>query len=426
VTWTVDGIGGGNSTVGTISSTGLYTPPPTAGRHLIVASSTANPTQTDTAAVTVTTYPGTHTFQNDNGHTGQNRQENVLTTGNVNQSQFGLLSSYAVDGQVYAQPLYVAGVNMGSRHRRRNIHNVVYVATEHDSVYAFDADNLSSPPLWQVSFIDPSAGITTVPSSDVQSSEFYPYEIGITSTPVIDQSSDTLYVVPYTKENGQYVYRLHALDIRSGAEKFGGPVVISAAVPGTGNGSSGGILPLNDIRQGQRPGLLLVNGVVYIAFASGHGDVEPWHGWLLGYNAQTLEQVAVFNTTPNGGAGGIWGAGGGFAADSLGDLFLVTGNGTFDVNNGGAEYGDSFVKLTTNSGALTVADYFAPFSAAMLSMSDLDLSSGGVTLLPDQPTSPSHLLIGGGKQGILYLVNRDNMGQFNQSTDQVVQEIPTG
>jgi hypothetical protein len=426
VTWTVDGVGGGNSTVGTVSSTGLYTARQAAGRHTIVGSSTTDPTQTDAASVTVTTYPGTYTFQNDNGHTGQNLQENVLTTGNVNESQFGLLSSYAVDGQVYAQPLYVAGVNLGgyrNMHRRRKA-NVVYVATEHDSVYAFDADNLSSPPLWQISFINPSSGITTVPSSDVQSGEFSP-EIGITSTPVIDPSTSTLYVVPYTKENGSYVYRLHALDITSGAEKFGGPVLISASVPGTGQGGSGGSVPFNYKRQGQRPGLLLVNGVVYIAFASGHSDVEPFHGWVLGYNAQALEQVAVFNTTPNGGAGGIWGAGGGIAADSLGDLFLVTGNGTFDVNSGGAEFGDSFVKLTTNSGGLAVADYFTPFNQAALNSVDQDLGSGGVTLLPDQPTSPIHLLIGGGKQGIFYLVNRDNMGQFDPSTDHVVRKILT-
>jgi Abnormal spindle-like microcephaly-assoc'd, ASPM-SPD-2-Hydin len=425
VTWTVDGMTGGNSTVGTISSAGLYRPPRNPGRHVIAASATANPTQTDTAAVTVTTYSGIYTFQNDNGHTGQNLSENVLTTGNVNQSQFGLLASYAVDGQVYAQPLYVAGVHiagLGDRHRAT--HNVVYVATEHDSVYAFDADNRSTAPLWQVSFINPSAGITTVPSSDVQSSEFRPYEIGITSTPVIDPSSGTLYVVPYTMENGSYVYRLHALDITSGAEKFGGPVVISASVPGTGQGSSAGSVPFNNKRQGQRPGLLLVNGVVYIAFASGHGDIEPWHGWVLGYDAQTLQQVAVFNSTPNGGAGGIWGAGGGIGADSLGNLFLVTGNGTFDANSGGVNFGDSIVKLTTNGGGLTVADYFTPFNQSVLNINDLDLGSGGVMLLPDQPTLPSHLLIGGGKVGVLYLVNRDNMGQFNPSIDQVVQEIP--
>jgi Abnormal spindle-like microcephaly-assoc'd, ASPM-SPD-2-Hydin len=419
VTWTVDGIGPGNSTVGTISSTGLYTPPRAVGRHVIVASSTANPTQTDAAAVTVTAYSGTYTFQNDNGHTGQNLQENVLTTGNVNASQFGLLASYSVDGQVYAQPLYVAGVRISGS----GSHNVVYVATEHDSVYAFDADNLSSVPLWQVSFINPSAGITTVRGSDVQSESVNP-EIGITSTPAIDPSSGTLYVVAYTKENGNYVYRLHALDITSGAEKFGGPVVISASVPGTGQGSSAGSVPFNNKRQGQRPGLLLVNGVVYIAFASGHGDIEPWHGWVLGYNAQTLQQVAVFNTTPNGEAGGIWGAGGGMGADSLGNLFLATGNGTFGANSCGANFGDSFVKLTIDSGGPTVADYFTPSDQATLDVDDLDLGSGGVMLLPDQPSSPSHLLIGGGKTGVLYLVNRDNMGRFNPSTVQVVQEIP--
>ena len=423
VTWSVDGVVGGNPAAGTITSSGEYTAPGTVGSHLVTATSLADSTQSASALVYITNYAGTFTYHNDGARTGQNLQESALSTGNVNSSQFGKLFSYAVDGQVYAQPLYVPNVNIPNQ----GAHNVAYVATENDSVYALDADGLASAPLWQTSFINPSAGITTVPASFVNSDSVQP-QIGITSTPVIDPSSGTLYVVPYTKEGGGCVYRLHALDITNGAEKFGGPVLIQASVPGTGAGTDGhGNVAFNCFYQGQRPGLLLLNGTVYVAFASGHDDTPPFHGWLLGYNAQTLQQVAVFNTTPNGGDGGIWSSGGAPAVDSNGNLFFMSGNGTFDANTGGVDVGDSVVKLSVSGGGLSLADYFTPFDQAYLSAKDVDLGSGGVMLLPDQPGPYPHVLIGGGKEGKLYLVNRDNMGQYQAGSDsQIVQSLLGG
>ena len=416
VTWSVDGTPGGSLDTGTISASGLYTPPTTAGSHVINATSTVDTTQTAVASVVVTDYAGTFTYHNDNARTGQNLNETVLTTGNVNSAQFGQLFSYLVDGNIYAQPLYVPGLLIQGTQ-----HNTVFVATQHDSVYAFDADGLSTGPLWQVSFIDASSGITTVPALDVYNDTIRP-EIGITSTPVIDPTSGTLYVVPWTKEGNSYVYRLHALDLTTGAEKFGGPVLVQASVPGVGQGSDGqGNVAFQAVRQNQRPALLLSQGVVYVAFASGGGDLPPFHGWVLGYDAQTLAQVAVFNSTPNGGDGGIWQSGGGPAADADGNIFAITGNGKFDASSGGADFGNSFLKLSPGLG---VADYFTPFNHVTLTSMNLDLGAGGPMLIPDQPPPYPHLIVGGGKEGRLYMLDRDNMGQSNATGDsQVVQSL---
>jgi len=419
VTWSVDGSVGGNSTVGTISASGLYTPSPAAGQHSVTATSVADPTQSATGLAAVTDFPGIFTYHNDTARTGQNRQEFALTLTTVNQTQFGKIFSCVLDGYAYAQPLYVANLAIPGQ----GIHNVVFVATEHDSVFAFDADNTACSQLWMTSFINPNAGTTTVPSGDVLSSDIVP-EIGITGTPVIDPQSGTLYVVAKTKENGTYFQRLHALDITTGAEKFGGPVVIQASVSGSGDGSVGGNLAFDPLRQNQRAALLLVNGVVYIAFAS-YGDNDPYHGWMLGYNAATLQQVAVFNATPNGSRGGIWQSGNGPAADSSGNVFVIIGNGTFDADVGGIDFGDSFLRLSTNAGGLTLVDFFTPFNQAFLAASDLDLGSTGPLLLPDQAgTAHPHPVLGAGKDGNGYLVDRDNMGHF-RSTDnsQIVQTI---
>lgn len=426
VNWSVDGIAGGNAQVGTISPAGLYVPPGQTGPHTITATDQGDSSKSGNAAVVITDFPGLFTSHNDLARTGQNLQENVLIPSNVNPLSFGLLFSDPVDGYVYAQPLYIENVAIPGQ----GFHNVVYVATEGDSVYAFDADH-AGPPLWHDSFVDPAQGVTTVPSTDIDPNymDLIP-QIGITGTPVIDPASATLYVVAVTKEvsNGvaSYFHRLHALDITTGAEKLGGPIIITASVPGTGEGSSNGQVTLDPLMHLQRPGLALVNGTVYVAFGS-HGDIQPYHGWMLGYDAATLAQTSVFNTTPNGGEGAIWQAGVAPAVDSAGNLYAMTGNGTFDVNLGGlsdVDYGDTFLKLFPNGANLGVSDYFTPSDQNNLNMNDLDLGSGGPLLLPDQPSMIPHLLVGAGKDGTIYVVNRDDMGQFQSGNNpKIVQAL---
>ena len=246
-------------------------------------------------------------------------------------------------------------------------------------------------------------------------------EIGITGTPVIDPATGTLYVVAKTKEGANtYRQRLHALDIATGAEKFGGPVLIQATVPGTGVGSSGGQLAFNSLRENQRTALLLHNGVVYMGFGS-HGDVQPYHGWLLGYNATTLQLVMAWVATPNGEGGGIWQSGGGLAIDAAGNFYFATGDGTYTINAGGVDYGNTFLKFNPASGVL---DYFTPHDQAFLDANNLDLDAGGMILLPDQPGAHPHLLVSAGKDGTIYVVDRDNMGHYNSTTNQNVQTLP--
>ena len=414
VTWSVDGVAGGNATVGTISSSGLYQAP-AAGTHQISATSQEDPTKS--AQASVTCYLGVVTYRYNNALTGQNLAERTLTLANVNSTQFGKLFSYQVDGAIYAQPLYLGSVTIPSQ----GVHNVVYVATQHDSVYAFDADGKMSTPLWHASFINPAAGTESVAAADLSDDAFPAGEIGITSTPAIDPAGGTIYVVAYTAENGQYVYRLHALDLTSGAEKLGGPVLIQATVPGTGDESNGqGQVPFDPKKQLQRPGLLLLNGVVYIGFGS-HADTPPWHGWLLAYNATTLQQVASFNTTPNGSGGAIWESGCAPAADANGNIYVAASNGTFDASAGGSDYGDSVLKL--NPGTLTVLDWFSPFNTDFLADNDLDLGSGGTMLLPDQPGPHPHLLVVAGKQGVIHVIDRDNLGHFSSVSDRNVQDL---
>jgi chitodextrinase len=416
VTWLVDSIAGGSPTAGTINQAGLYSPPSTPGVHTVTATTTTS--LSASATVYISNYAGTPTFHNDNLRSGLNSNETVLTPSNVNSVQFGKLFSYAIDGISHASPLYVANVNMAGGAR-----NVVYVATEHDSVYALDADGRNSSPLWKVSFINPSANIIPVPPDDTGECCDISPEIGITSTPVIDMATNTLYVVAKTKEGngGSVVYRhrLHALDLSTGAEKFGGPVILQASVPGTGAGSSGGVLQFDSLKHNQRPALLLSNGVIYIAFSS-HGDHGPYHGWVLGYNATTLQRTFAYCDSPNGSQSGIWQSGMGPAADAAGNVYFTTANGTFNVNTGGTEYGDSVVKLGSSG---SVVDYFTSKDQAQMDSNNWDFASSGAILLPDQPGSIPHLLIATGKIGSLYLVNRDNMGHFNNNDTGVVQAL---
>ncbi len=422
IAWSVDGVAGGNATVGTIDASAnlaTYTAPATDSVHTIMATSQADTSKSGSATVTVGTPPvpafkGMFTYKYDNARQGANMAETALTPSNVNSSNFGKKWAYTVDGYVYAMPLYVPGVNVGGTTR-----NVVYIATEHDTVYAFDADGSTTSPLWKKSFL--SATATTIPQADV-SSTIFP-EIGITGTPVIDPASNTIYVVANTKESGAYFQRLHALDITTGNEKSGSPVDIKATVKGTGDGTDGsGNVAFQPKIQLQRPALTLYNGVVYIAWAS-HGDNGPYHGWVIGYDATTLAQVAVHNNSPNGRRGGIWMSGGGLAVDEVsGGLFYMSGNGTFTANTGGKEYGDSMIKLNA-SGAVT--DYFTPFDQANMNMHDLDLGVGAPTVLPDQSGTHPHLVVGAGKTASIYLVDRDNMGHFNSaSNNQIVQYLP--
>ena len=372
------------------------------------------------------------TAHNDIGRTGQNLNETILTTSNVNPTQFGKLFSQPVDGEVYAQPLYISGIAVNGAS-----HNVLYVATENDSVYALDADmngGANASPLWFASMLSTlhgaAVGAAAIPSSMV-SSDIQPL-VGITATPVIDPASGTLYVVSATLESGTAVQRLHALDITTGLEKFGGPVVITATVPGTGNGSINGTLTFDPQWQNQRAGLLLLNNIVWIAFSS-HGDNGPWHGWILGYNASTLAQTGAFCSTPNGEGGGFWMSGGGLAADQLdlvnhpyGRMFVPSANGDYVASTpytNKMDYGDSELNLDLTNGVPTVTDEFTPGVQATLDNQDLDLGSGGLLILPTQTTGNyPHLAVQAGKQGTLYLLNRDNLGGYNTSADQVVQE----
>jgi hypothetical protein len=362
------------------------------------------------------------TQHNDISRTGQNAAEKLLTPANVNATQFGKKFSQIVDGYVYAQPLYLSNVSIPNK----GTHNVVYVVTEHDSVYAFDADSntgANAAPLWKVSFIDPAHGITPVSSSDVACGDLVP-EVGITGTPTIDPHANTIYLITKTKENGTFVQRLHALNATTGVERPNSPVVIQATVPGTGDG--GTTVSFNALTEGQRPGLLLMNGTVYIAWAS-HCDNGTYHGWLLGYNATSLKQVAVYNATPNGVRGGFWASGAGVAGDpGLSSIFIPTGNGTFDANNGGTDYGDSILRVQRSSAKLTLNDYFTPYNQGSLNNGDTDLGSGGVLILPNQPKGAPHqkLLLQAGKEGSIYLVDRTKMGHFNPNNNlQIVEFI---
>lgn len=375
------------------------------------------------------------TWRYDNTHAGANTQETLLTVPTVNTTSFGKLFSVAVDGYVYAQPLYAAGITMADG----LVHNVIFVATQHDSVYAFDADSnggTNALPLWTASMIDTAhgaaAGATTVPSTDLGTHDIVP-EIGITSTPVFDPASKTIYVVAKSKENGNYIQRIHALNMLTGAEQANSPSQpITATVPGGGNGSAGGQLTFSSMWQMNRVALDLFKGYLYVAFGS-HGDNGPWHGWVIAFNATTLQQTGVICLSPNGFGNGIWGAGAGLPIDTVaqgGRLFLAAGNGSFTTYpplNTKTDYGDSIVRLDLGSGTLTPGSAFTPFNQATLTSGDLDQGSGGELMLPDQPGTYPHELLQVGKEGRILLLNRDSLGGYapgGSSNTNVIQDIP--
>lgn len=352
--------------------------------------------------------------------TGVSGNEPYLNPSNVNVKLFGKLYGFSVDGFIVGQPLYVPSVSISG-----TVHNVVYVATQHDSVYAFDADHNNPTPLWHVNFLNPSAGVTSVPISAQGCPAVTQFqEIGIMGTPTIDSTTNTLYVSAKTQEvsgsTTTYVHRVHALDLGSGQEKFNGPVVVSGTFP-----SSSGHVTFNSLNEVQRPGLLLANGNIYVAFGSNGCDKQA-RGWLFAYNASNLsQQVGVLSTEPNQSYGAsIWMSGSGLAADGDGNVYFSTANGLFDAYTGGSDYGDAVVKLSSTD-ASAVGDYFAPSDQGTLYSDDLDLGSGGVVLLPDQAGSVAHELVTVGKEGTIYVLNRDSLGQYNSSGDfQIVQELP--
>jgi len=336
-----------------------------------------------------------------NARTNANLNETILSTLNVNSTQFGKLFSLPVNGAINTQPLYVQGVAIPNQ----GTHNVVYVATHHNDVYAFDADTQGNP-LWQVN-LGPS-----VPGTDFNVADLT--EIGILSTPVIDITTNTIYVVAFTKENGTHIYRIHALDITTGDEKFGGPTVIAATVTGTSNFDSlKGQTAFNASNHLQRPGLALLNNTVYIAFAS-HDDVDIWHGWLIGYNAATLQEVSAYMTTPNGWGGGIWQGGRAPAIDDQGNIYVSTGNGSFDTQQ---DYSETFIRFSTSTGVPTLADWFTPDNYAHLTDLDSDLGSCGPLL------SRLGWVIGGGKEGIIFLMDQHNLGHLQTGNNQILQHF---
>ena len=346
------------------------------------------------------------TDHDDNARDGANTSETTLTTSDVNAGTFGKVGSLPVDGQVYAQPLVMAGVAVPGQGTR----DVVLVATESDDVYAFDAqgNNPAQGYLWRTSLLQ--AGETTIPEADYGTTDITP-QVGITGTPVIDPATGTLYVVGAFKEaNGTYAQRLYALDVATGAVKLGGPVTIAAGVSGTGTGSTGGKLAFSAFVENQRPALTLANGDVYVGW-SAHGDLYNFHGWLIAYSAATLQQQYAYCDTPNGADGGIWMSGGGIAVDAAGNLYFTTGNGTFDANAGGSDYGMGIEKL---SPSLTVEDSFTPYNEAALSNQDLDYGCSSVIVLPTQAGADPNELLTESKWGTMYLNDGDTggLGEF--------------
>jgi hypothetical protein len=397
-------------------------------QYIVVVTNALGSATSKAATLTVNTaMPATTdvlTYHNDIARTGQNLAETTLTISNVTSAQFGKIGFYSVDGLVDAEPLYAQKLAVPGN----GTHNVLIVATEHGSVYAFDAD--SGAILWQVTTL--KAGETT---SDPRNCSQVSPEIGVTSTPVIDRAqgpNGAVYVVAMSKDgSGNYHQRLHALDLALGTELFGGPVDIQATYPGTGDSSNGTSVVFDPGNYKERAGLLLLNGVIYTGWAS-HCDIRPYTGWIMGYSETTLAQTSVLNVTPNGNEGAIWMAGAGLAADTSGNIYFLDANGDFDTNLNASgfpsdgDYGNAFMKLSTTGNQLAVADYFEMDNGVSESGSDTDLGSGGTIVLPDLSDGSGntlHLAVGAGKDSNLYLVNRDSMGEFSSNNNNIYQEL---
>jgi hypothetical protein len=408
-----------------------YTTPATTtadngSQFVVVVSDAAGSVTSNAATLTVNSSADVWTYHNDIARTGQNLNETVLTTSNVNSAKFGKIGFDTVDGVVDAQPLYASNVAVPTN----GTHNLLIVATEHDSVYAFDADSGTS--IWHTSML--KSGETT---SDTRSCSQVAPEIGVTSTPVIDRArgaNGVVYVVAMSKDGaGKYHQRLHALDLALGTELLSGPTEVQAKYPGTGDNNDGANVIFDPGQYKERSGLLLLNGVIYTGWAS-HCDIRPYTGWIIAYDEATLAQTAVLNVTPNGNAGAIWMAGAGVAADNSGNIYFLDANGDFDttLNSSGfptdADYGNAFIKISTTSG-LAVADYFEMDNQASENGSDVDLGSGGAIVLPDLGDGAGHTLhlaVGAGKDSNLYVVNRDNMGKFNSSSNGAIYQELSG
>lgn len=364
------------------------------------------------------------TYHYDNARTGQNLNETTLNATNVNATNFGKVGFFPVDGKVDAQALYLSQVKI----ENQGVHNVLFVVTEHASVYAFDADNGSV--LWRRSLL----GRGETPSDDLSCAQVSP-EIGITSTPVIDRSrgpNGTLYAVAMSKDaSGKYLQRIHALDVQNGNELLNGPREISASYPGHGDDAVDGHVVFNPRQYEDRASLLLVNGVIYTTWAS-HCDARPYTGWVIGYSASTLNQINVLNVTPNGNEGAIWMSGAGPAADSAGNIYALDGNGSFDeeLDSRGfplhGNFGNAFLKLSSSGGRLAVADYFQMANEGQENNDDADLGSGGVIILPDVKDNAGkvwQLAVGAGKDKNVYVVDRNSLGKFHRDGNHIHQEL---
>jgi Immunoglobulin I-set domain len=373
---------------------------------------------------TVTSNIDVVTYHYDNFRTGQNLNETTLAPANVNQTKFGLLGSFAVDGKVDGQPLYLSNVPIPGKGNK----DVLYVVTEHDSVFAFDADSVSGPtgtPLWKISPLQ--AGET--PSDDRNCGQVSP-EIGITSTPVIDRTRNAIYLVAVSKtSSGRYVHRIHALDLTTGAELFAGPATITATAQGTGANSSGGSVNFDPAQYNERPGLLQLGSTIYTTWGS-HCDIGPYTSWVMAYSADNLTQTGVLNLVPNGNNGGIWMSGAAPAADASGNIYFIVGNGDFDTTldtkgfPANKNCGNCYAKISSLPMALL--DYFTPMNTVSESASDTDFGSGGPLLVPDLTDSTGatrHLAIGAGKDPNIYVLDRDNLGKFSAKKNNVYQEI---